>query len=546
MRYTLLAVLALLGCGGEDQAQDPTPDDGPDAGATCDGPQPPPDCLRLDLDLDGYAPDDGDCDDRNDQVSPDGAEICGDGVDQDCSGADLDCADADRDRDGVSERAGDCDDDDLSRTPGNLETCDDGVDQDCDGRDLPCEEVDEDGDGFSRAQGDCDDRLQRVYPGAAESCGDGVDQDCDGGDAACVRDDRDDDGWADGEDVCPDAADPFQSDRDLDGVGDACDVCPAVMDADQTDSDGDGTGDACDADVDRDEDGRSGADGDCDDTDPAVFPGAPERCNRVDDDCNGFVDDACPGDLRSPLIPIPGGRSLLGSQDADPVACASDPGTDENCDEVPQRTIELSAFRIEATEVTNAQYAACVEARRCMPPFRSEQFPASLRFGDPRYADHPVVFVSQIQATMYCAWAGGRLPTEAQWERAARGARPTEQRRYPWGDDAPDCDRANVDGCHDAPVTVGSTAGDRTGDGVLDMGGNVHEIVDGWYLPDWYRSVAPRDPAPPDRRGERDQIPVRGGAYDAPAAFATLSYRGFRLLVAREDRRPNLGFRCVR
>jgi formylglycine-generating enzyme required for sulfatase activity len=539
----LLAACQAKESGGS--AVRPSPDAG-DPATDCFGAAPPADCALLDLDQDGYSPMNGDCDDQDPDRGPGRRETCGDGVDQDCDGADLDCADADQDRDGATPRQGDCDDHDPFRVPGELETCDDGVDQDCDGRDLPCDEVDADGDGFSVAQGDCNDGLARIHPGATDDCGDGIDQDCNGADAACERHDRDDDGWPDDQDLCPDTADPFQADLDGDGVGDDCDDCPTVANADQADADGDGRGDACDGDVDRDGDGRTAADGDCDDGDAAVHPGAAEACNGRDDDCNGFPDDGCPSDLRSALVSIPAGASLLGSRDADPAACADDPGVDENCDEVPQRTVQLSAFRIEATEVSNAQYKACMDAGRCTPPLHSPQLPASMRFDDPAHAQDPVAFVSQVQAGVYCAWAGGRLPTEAEWERAARGNAPLEQRHYPWGDAEPDCDRANVDGCLGAPEPVGSRPGDRTDEGVADMGGNVHELVAGWYHADYYRTAPDRDPPPPDRRGDRDQVPVRGGSFDAPAAFSTLSYRGFRLLVGRQDPRPDVGFRCVR
>ena len=154
---------------------------------------------------------------------------------------------------------------------------------------------------------------------------------------------------------------------------------------------------------------------------------------------NGFVDDRCPGvDLRTQTIDIPEGETPLGSTDADLDACLRDPRSDENCDEVPQRSIRLSAFSIDVHEVTNTQYQACVEAMRCSPPSRRE------RFDDPSFAEHPVVWVSQAQASAYCIWAGGRLPTEAQWERAARGTTPLVSRSFPWGDDLMGCDLSNV------------------------------------------------------------------------------------------------------
>ncbi len=502
-------------------------------------------CDVQDDDNDGFTVADGDCDDTDFNRNPDKREICEDGVDQDCSGADLDCADADQDGDGFSPNEGDCDDEDIVITPGRLETCDDGIDQDCDGRDLPCAEVDQDGDNYSRADGDCDDTSLRIHPGAPETCGNNQDEDCDGMDAACVDNDRDDDGVPDDEDLCPDTSDPQQADREGDGVGDFCDNCPAVRNADQADSDGDGDGDACDGDVDQDGDGVLGREGDCDDSDPEVFPGAEEVCNGTDDDCSGFVDDGCPADIRSQLVAIPAGPSLLGSLDADPAGCARDPRSDENCDEVPQREVQLSAFAVEPHEVTNAQYQACLQAGRCTGPARPMGVASAQQFGDPAFADHPVVWVTRVQASSYCAWAGRRLPTEAEWERVARGDAPVAQRRYPWGDAAPDCERANVANCNQGTRPVGSFAGDRTAQGVSDLGGNVLEMTAGYYNATYYRDAPAQDPPGAQEPDERRQIPVRGGSHRSAPAFSTLTYRGFRHLVGDRDARPDVGFRCV-
>jgi formylglycine-generating enzyme required for sulfatase activity len=491
--------------------------------------------------------DGGDCPDvpRRDDCRP-VPEVCGDGVDQDCNGADLDCGDVDGDRDGQTPNEGDCADDDPTRAAGRLETCDDGVDQDCDGVDLDCDDIDQDGDGYSVSDGDCDDTTIRIHPSAPETCGNGRDEDCDGSDQPCVDDDADDDGVPDAQDVCPNVSDVFQADRDGDGKGDACDNCPRVRNPDQQDSDGDGDGNACDLDVDRDEDGLLGSEGDCDDTDPDVRPGAPEACNGVDDDCNGFVDDGCPGDLRSPLIEFAAGPSLLGSTAADPAECRSDPRSDENCDEVPQRSIMLSAFAIERTEVSNRQYRACVEAQRCTPPARPMGVQSAERFDDPMFADYPVSWISRQQASAYCAWAGRRLPSEAEWERAARGDAPTTDRRYVWGDESPDCLDVNVANCRQLPTPVGALDGDSTAQGVRDLGGNLREMVAGWYDPIYYRGAPEQDPPGGLVPDERRQVPLRGGSHRSPVAFSTLAYRGFRELMSDREGRPDIGFRCAR
>ncbi len=143
-----------------------------------------------DTDFDGYSPNDGDCNDNDVNVNPGVAEICGDGVDQNCDGIDPLC---DKDGDGVAEADGDCDDNDPLIHPGAAEDCNTGKDMNCDGLIIDCE-FDFDGDGFSIAQGDCNDLNPNMYPSAIEGvyydfangqtaragCADGIDNDCDG------------------------------------------------------------------------------------------------------------------------------------------------------------------------------------------------------------------------------------------------------------------------------------------------------------------------------------------------------------------------------
>jgi serine protease len=133
-----------------------------------------------DADGDGYD-DTVDCDDTDSAVNPGAAEVCGDGIDNDCDGVDDVCT-VDLDGDGYDDTV-DCDDTDASVNPGATEVCGDGIDNDCDGVDDTCP-VDADGDGYDDTV-DCDDTDASVNPGATEVCGDGIDNDCDGVDDTC-------------------------------------------------------------------------------------------------------------------------------------------------------------------------------------------------------------------------------------------------------------------------------------------------------------------------------------------------------------------------
>ncbi len=126
-------------------------------------------------------------------VNPDAVEICGDGIDQDCNGADEVCPlgtnQVDDDSDGYTENQGDCDDASALINPAAVDICGDGIDQDCSGADSLCPvdpgQRDDDGDGYSEDQGDCNDTNSAIHPKTWETCGDGIDQDCSGQDLTC-------------------------------------------------------------------------------------------------------------------------------------------------------------------------------------------------------------------------------------------------------------------------------------------------------------------------------------------------------------------------
>lgn len=200
----------------------------------------------------------------------------------------------------------------------------------------------------------------------------------------------------------------------------------------------------------------------------------------------------------------------------------------------------LSAYRIDRTEVTVAAYDRCVRAGRCRPPLLA---PGTPWFG---LATHPVVGVDWDDAARYCAWVGARLPTEAEWERAARG---DDERTFPWGwqwDEGranhgalrAEC-RDDGDG-HPYTAPVGSYPEGASPAGALDMAGNVMEWVadamgEGTHRAD--RAVSPHIAGPSSTRI------ARGGAWNHPAVALRTTWRTAVPAGARER---NLGFRCAR
>jgi serine/threonine protein kinase/formylglycine-generating enzyme required for sulfatase activity len=205
-------------------------------------------------------------------------------------------------------------------------------------------------------------------------------------------------------------------------------------------------------------------------------------------------------------------------------------GSDEHSDEQPVHTVYLDAFYIDKTEVTNAQYRECVEAGACDTPSKTTNY------DDADYAQHPVVYVSWDDADAYCRWAGKRLPTEAEWEKAARG---TDGRTYPWGEGI-DCDHAQYSECGGRTVSVGSKPKGASPYGALDMAGNVWEWVSDWYGEDYYSQSPARNPPGPDSGKLRV---LRGGSwYGEPDNVRCANRYGY----TPDGTNLNVGFRCAR
>jgi len=243
----------------------------------------------------------------------------------------------------------------------------------------------------------------------------------------------------------------------------------------------------------------------------------------------------------SRMIYIPGGTFQIGND-----------ASEEN-DEKPARVVQIDAYYIDETEVTNAAYAQCVAAEACPRPDRAGATYHPVYYGDPAYDDYPVINVSWYDAAAFCEWRGARLPSEAEWEFAA-SFDPVEGVKYlyPWGDSFDgrrlnfcdvNCSRQGDgaewdDGFNDT-APVGSYPDGRSPSGVYDLLGNVMEWVGDWYAFRAYQEIADVNPRGPVD-GEFKSL--RGGSWLSPPDELSVSARGnFEPTVSQ----ANLGFRCA-
>jgi sulfatase modifying factor 1 len=224
---------------------------------------------------------------------------------------------------------------------------------------------------------------------------------------------------------------------------------------------------------------------------------------------------------------VPSGSFSMGYKTGDP-----DTG------ETTVHTVNVSAFYMDKYLVSNGLYVLCVSAGACQPPVDSSSATQSSYYSNSSYRSYPVIYVNWDMANVYCTWRGARLPSEAEWEKAARGL---DGRLYPWGNAAPDSTRANFNGTD--TTRVDHFENGKSPYGIYDMAGNVWEWVADWYQANYYPTLGNNasDPLGPDSGTGRV---IRGGAWWKSSGGSIRS-------TLRNNSDPSMtynyvGFRCAR
>ena len=225
------------------------------------------------------------------------------------------------------------------------------------------------------------------------------------------------------------------------------------------------------------------------------------------------------------MVYVPAGSFTMGSN-----------SSEADTDEIPEHEVYLDAFWIDKYEVTNSQYAQCMAAGACAAPIITKSYTRTSYYGNSEYDKYPVIYVSWYEAQAYCQWAGRQLPTEAQWEKAARG---TDGRIYPWGNEDPTSNLLNFNGFVGDTTAVGSYPNGMSPYGAMDMAGNVYEWVNDWGSRSYYSVSPANNPTGPTSGTSKV---TRGGCwYNLGSSLRTSSRYGngpgFRL--------DHFGFRCA-
>jgi len=239
------------------------------------------------------------------------------------------------------------------------------------------------------------------------------------------------------------------------------------------------------------------------------------------------------------MVLIPAGAFLMGSNQDHVQQAADWCGCNRSRfeDELFMHEVYVSGFYIDEYEVTNEQYMAFVQATGYQTDAEKKGEAQTWRVQfTPGKEQHPVVWMTWNDAYAYCAWAGKRLPTEAEWEKAARG---TDGRLWPWGNEW-DASRVNMAAAGRRTTTpVGSLPAGASPYGVMDMAGNVWEWVNDWYDPGYYRGGHDRDPQGPD--GGEDRV-LRGGSFNNAIQDVRTAHRH---KGGQTGYAPDHGFRCA-
>ena len=201
----------------------------------------------------------------------------------------------------------------------------------------------------------------------------------------------------------------------------------------------------------------------------------------------------------------------------------------------PVRTVDVDGFYIDKYEVTNGQYRQCVSEGACQFGGDNTSNTRERYYDNPVYTNHPVINLNWYEAKDYCQWVGGDLPTEAQWEKAARG---TDGRRYPWGDFEPNKTKANYNQNEGDTMPVGSYSQNVSPYGAMDMAGNVWEWTQDWYED----SYGPDDTDNPIGPTAGQFRTIRGGCWYYEATYIRSAHRSKHNPLYRYY---NVGFRCA-